>query len=145
VDQAGLDSQRYPYLCLLCAGIKGVCYPYPVRLALKLFKNMIIETRFLYITLNYPGTHCVDQALNSQRSTCLCLPSAGIKGVHHHSRQNFILNTWFTFVVWAVLELACLPWSPECWDYSHMAGLTLVHLCTHRVQTQISCPLPTLR
>jgi hypothetical protein len=29
------------------------------------------------------GTHCVVQA--SQRSTCLCLPSAGIKGMHYQA------------------------------------------------------------
>jgi hypothetical protein len=32
-----------------------------------------------------PGTHSVDQAgLRTHRSTCLCLQSVGIKGVHHH-------------------------------------------------------------
>ena len=32
-----------------------------------------------------PGTHSVDRlALNSQRFVCLCLPSAGIKGVCHY-------------------------------------------------------------
>jgi hypothetical protein len=30
----------------------------------------------------YPGTHSVDQA-GIEKSTCLCLPSAGIKGVHY--------------------------------------------------------------
>ena len=28
-------------------------------------------------------------ASNSQNSTCLCLPSAGIKGVRHHHRAKF--------------------------------------------------------
>jgi hypothetical protein len=35
-----------------------------------------------------PGTHFVDQAgleLRTQKSACLCLASAGIKGVHHHT------------------------------------------------------------
>jgi hypothetical protein len=33
-----------------------------------------------------PGTHFVDQAGldRTQKSACLCLPSAGIKGVRHH-------------------------------------------------------------
>jgi hypothetical protein len=32
-----------------------------------------------------PGTHFVDQAgLELKKSARLCLPSAGIKGVHHH-------------------------------------------------------------
>ncbi|GAB1296005.1 Glutamine--fructose-6-phosphate aminotransferase [Apodemus speciosus] len=35
-----------------------------------------------------PGTHSVDQAgLELKKSACLCLPSAGIKGVRHHARQ----------------------------------------------------------
>jgi hypothetical protein len=40
-----------------------------------------------------PGTHSVDQADLEQKSTCLCLPSAGIKGVHHHCpAPNRLLN-----------------------------------------------------
>jgi hypothetical protein len=36
-------------------------------------------------SLAYPGTLSVDQlALNSQRSTYLCLLSPGIKGAHHY-------------------------------------------------------------
>jgi len=37
---------------------------------------------------SFPGTHCVDQALNPQRYTCLCfcLLTAGIKGVHPHAQ-----------------------------------------------------------
>jgi hypothetical protein len=32
-----------------------------------------------------PGTHSVDQVgLELRKITCLCLPSAGIKGVSHH-------------------------------------------------------------
>jgi hypothetical protein len=27
----------------------------------------------------------------TQRSTCLCLPSAGIKGVRHHARLQFYI------------------------------------------------------
>jgi hypothetical protein len=32
-----------------------------------------------------PGTIYVDQALNSQRVVCLCLPSAGIKCPHYYA------------------------------------------------------------
>jgi hypothetical protein len=35
-----------------------------------------------------PGTHSVDQAGLGQRSTCLCLPSAGIKGMRHCERPS---------------------------------------------------------
>jgi hypothetical protein len=41
------------------------------------------ETGFL-CSLGCPGTHSVDQWPRTQKSTCLCLPSAGIKGVGHH-------------------------------------------------------------
>jgi hypothetical protein len=40
-----------------------------------------------------PGTHSVDQADLTQKSTCLCLPSAGIKGVRHHTWLFFCLNS----------------------------------------------------
>ena len=33
---------------------------------------------------SWPETHSVDQAGFKLSSTCLCLPSAGIKGVCHH-------------------------------------------------------------
>jgi hypothetical protein len=33
-----------------------------------------------------PGPHSVDQAGLTQKSDCLCLPSAGIRGVRHHTR-----------------------------------------------------------
>jgi hypothetical protein len=38
-----------------------------------------------------PGTMKIRLASNSQRSACLCLLSAGIKGVHHHC-QISVLN-----------------------------------------------------
>jgi hypothetical protein len=47
---------------------------------------------FIFIILFFKtGLLCVALAvlellaLNSQTSTCVCLPSAGIEGVHHHS------------------------------------------------------------
>ena len=41
-----------------------------------------------------PGTHSVDQAGldRTQKSACLCLPSAGIKGVCHHARLNVLVK-----------------------------------------------------
>lgn len=39
------------------------------------------ETAFYQALAGSPGTHCVDQAgAKTQRSSCFCLPSAGIKG-----------------------------------------------------------------
>jgi hypothetical protein len=53
-----------------------------------MFLFLFLETGFLCTALapGCPGTHFVDHAGLKQKSTCLCLPSAGIKGVHHHAR-----------------------------------------------------------
>jgi hypothetical protein len=40
----------------------------------------IFGDKVFLCTLGYPGTHSVDQSI-SQRSTCLCLWSVGIKGM----------------------------------------------------------------
>ena len=46
------------------------------------FGFYFLRQGFFCITLTLPGIHCVEQAaLNSQRSICLCLQSARIKGV----------------------------------------------------------------
>lgn len=39
----------------------------------------------LFCSLGYPGTRTVDQAGFELRSTWLCLPSVGIKGLCHHT------------------------------------------------------------
>jgi hypothetical protein len=36
----------------------------------------------------------------TQKSACLCLPSAGIKGVHHHARLGFFVFLRFVFYVY---------------------------------------------
>ena len=51
----------------------------------------------------WPGTHFVDQAgLISQRSTCLCLPSTGIKAMYHHPllSSQYILFVILILCVW---------------------------------------------
>ena len=55
------------------------------------FQNLFLfkknfRDRVSLCSLGCPGTHSVDQAAQTQRSACLCLPSAGIKGVRHHTR-----------------------------------------------------------
>jgi hypothetical protein len=46
---------------------------------------LFLETWFLYAALAVLKMALQTRlASNSQRSTCLCLPSAGIKGFHHH-------------------------------------------------------------
>jgi hypothetical protein len=46
---------------------------------------LFFETGFLCVALAVlDGAHFVDQAgLRTQKSSCLCLPSAGTKGEHH--------------------------------------------------------------
>jgi hypothetical protein len=51
------------------------------------------QDRVSLCSLGCPGTHSVDQAgLELKRSTCLCLPSAVIKGVHHHQSQSLMYS-----------------------------------------------------
>ena len=45
---------------------------------------MFFETGFLFVVLAVLDAHCGPGWPGTQRSTCLCLPSAGIKGVRHH-------------------------------------------------------------
>jgi hypothetical protein len=75
--------------------------------ALKTFSSL---DRVSLCTPDCPGTHSVDQAgLRTQKSACLCLPSAGIKGMHHRAR------------LFAELWLNCLtlnsklPWLTKNW------------------------------
>jgi hypothetical protein len=49
------------------------------------------KTRFLCVALAVPE-FTLDQAGLELRSTCLCLPSAGIKGVCHHCPYVNIYN-----------------------------------------------------
>jgi hypothetical protein len=44
-----------------------------------LFFVLFFETGFLCVALGCPQT---------QKSACLCLQSAGIKGVHHHAQPE---------------------------------------------------------
>jgi hypothetical protein len=51
------------------------------------------ETGFLCIALAVLELSlCRPGWPQTQRSACLCLPSAGIKGVLHHARLNFLKN-----------------------------------------------------
>lgn len=59
---------------------------------LLLFYGFVFKTWFLFVTLT-PGTHFVGQAVLKRRSACLCLQSAGIKGVDHHVQQD----GWYHF------------------------------------------------
>lgn len=51
-------------------------------------------------SLSCPGTLFVDQVTsNSQRSTYLCLPSTGTKGVYHHAQLSGFLFCLFLILI----------------------------------------------
>jgi hypothetical protein len=85
VDQAGLKLRNLPASVCQVLGLKvcaTIAWPSPSFFCFVLF----FETGFLY-SPGCPGTHFVDQAgLRTQKSTCLCLPSAGIKSMRRHAR-----------------------------------------------------------
>jgi hypothetical protein len=57
----------------------------------------------------YPGTHSVDKAdlKGTQRPSCLCLPSAGTKGMHHLAFVLFCFMTGSHCVALVILNLLC--------------------------------------
>ena len=100
---------RIHFLLLLCflglwlrlSGLYSHClYKLPIpsllpsihpslSLSLSLSLSFFLQDRICLFSPGCPGTHSVDQAgLKFKRSACLCLSSAGIKGVccHHQSR-----------------------------------------------------------
>ena len=50
-------------------------------------------------------------ALNSQRSTCLCLPNTSIKGVCHHPPENTLCGARGWFFSFLSLPFSLLLWS----------------------------------
>jgi hypothetical protein len=60
-----------------------------------LFVCLFFETGFLCIALAVLELTFRPGWPRTQKSACLCLPSAGIKGVRHHSRLQllFLMNT----------------------------------------------------
>jgi hypothetical protein len=64
------------------------------------------ETGFLCIALAALDSLCRPGWPRTQKSACLCLPSAGIKGVRHHARGwvGFYLVMFATVVLLLRLE-----------------------------------------
>jgi hypothetical protein len=61
-----------------------------------LFYFWFSETGFLYIVPLSWNSLCRPGWPRTQKSTCLCLPSAGIKGVRHHAR---LINVFYSCVI----------------------------------------------
>jgi hypothetical protein len=51
-------------------------------------------------------------ALNSQRPICFCLPSAGIKNVHHHTSLVFCLFVCSLSFYFVAGQCWCMPLIP---------------------------------
>jgi hypothetical protein len=68
---------------------------------------LFFETEFLWLSWNLI---CRLGWPQPQRSTCLCLPTAGIKGLYHHHKTCIPSydSKWFS------QQLGCPPWSPRC-------------------------------
>jgi hypothetical protein len=81
--------------------------------------NKVVARTSLYYLILYPGPGTqqlghIGQPLSSQVSSCLCLPSAGITGVH---------STLFFFSLLWVLEMGLRP--------SYCKTNQLSHLCSY--------------
>ena len=75
-------ADRYPTL------LHRPAQAYMFTLAFFVFCLLVFQDRISLCT-DCPGTRSVDQAVLGLRSPCLCLPSAGIKGVRHHHPAHF--------------------------------------------------------
>jgi hypothetical protein len=58
---------------------------------------LVFRDRVSLYSPGCPGTHFVDQAGLELKSVCLCLPSAGIKGMRHHARRKVTLKSFFKY------------------------------------------------
>ena len=61
-----------------------------------LFCVLFFQDRVSLCSPGCPGTHFVDQAGLEHRNPPVCLPSAGIKGVHHHcpASTSFLITLY---------------------------------------------------
>jgi hypothetical protein len=82
-----------------------------------LFVCFVFRDRVSLYSSGCPGTHFVDQAgLELKKSTCLCLPSAAIKGVCHHAR--LAREVLLVVVVILFYFIFCGTWFQERRQYS---------------------------
>lgn len=65
---------------------------------------MVLQDRFSLCSLGCPETMQTRLAQNSKNSTCLCLQSTEIKGVHHHGRLSKYIFFLFSKVSYDVLS-----------------------------------------
>jgi hypothetical protein len=76
------------YIYIMCVCV-CVCVCVCMYVCVHIFR--FFETGFLYIALAVLELNFVDQAgLELRNPACLCLPSAGIKGVRHHRPAIYV-------------------------------------------------------
>jgi hypothetical protein len=83
------------------------------------------ETGFLCVALAVLelSSLCRPGWPRTQKFACLCLPSAGIKGMRHHARlQSFFLNRVFHSSDWPATQCIATNSNPPASDF-HMQGL----------------------
>jgi hypothetical protein len=90
-----------------------------------LFFGLVFRDRVSLYSPGCPGTHCTPGWPRTQKSTCLCLPSAGIKRMRHHCPATS------PHVYCCALE-ASLPGTSRhfCRGAGVMGGLYQIHLFT---------------
>lgn len=77
-----------------------------------LFFSLFFEA--MSMQSGYPQTLHVDEALNSQRSSFLCLKSAEIKGIHYHTCQDqFLMQGYAVVFEYAVTTQQTRKGSPN--------------------------------
>ena len=77
----------------------------------------LFETGFLYIALAVLESLCRSGWPRTQKSTCLCLPSAGIKGVRHHCPAHIFISKQtirLTLLLFSALEAFFLKLADFC-------------------------------
>ena len=83
-------------ICMFSLFFKSIYNYYFVFIFLSFFLFLSRRTGFLCITLACWNSLCRLGWLRTQKSTCLCLPNAGIKGVryHHPSFSLTLFHPW---------------------------------------------------
>lgn len=89
-------------------------------------------------------THCVDQAvLNSQRSVCFYLPSAGTKDIGHHSQKNTKQNKQKTHKVWITHNISHQNCFNIHFSIHFLCGgnAKVYNILTYSLRTRVGCVL----
>jgi hypothetical protein len=70
---------------------------------------LFFETGFLCVALAILNSLCRPGWPRTQKSSCLCIPSVGIKGVHHHCLASRLFKTSYFQYVWNADPVHSIP------------------------------------